>query len=142
MIVTTQSADFLKTVRESYDGQARIEIDTGLSEVRFEAARPTYVRILIKVFLGRPVRVGDQLLYPGEIPALATFDVGRDGKMSWGEVCQFVLRRALDMAYPGASSLMDKDSDALLTTDRMRLLLSGANEGPLLFEVEVPGRRS
>ena len=142
MTATTQSADFLKTLSENYGGQARVEVDTGLSEVRFEGARPTYVRILIKVFLGRPVGVGGELVSPVEIPGLATFDVGRDGKMSWGEVCQFVLRRALDMAYPGASSLVDKDSDALLTADRMRLLLTGANEGLLLFEVKMLGDRS
>ena len=135
MIATTRSADFLKDLRENHDGRARVEIDTSLSEVRFEGARPTYVRLLIRLFLGCPVRIAGQLVYRVEMPAVATFDAGRDGKMVWGEICQFVLQRALEMAYPGASSLSDTNSDA---ADRMRLLLTGACEGPLLFEVEIP----
>jgi hypothetical protein len=139
MVETTQSTDFLRSLRESYDSKAKVEVNTSLSEVRFEGARPTHLRLLIRLFLGCPVRIAEQLVYPVEMPAVATFDAGRDGETGWGEICQFVLQRALEMAHPGASSLLDTNSDA---ADRMRLLLTGACEGPLLFEVEIPKNRS
>ncbi len=141
MIAATQKADFLRNLCENHSGRARVELDIDLSELRFTVARPTYVRLSVKLFLGRPVRVGEQLLYPVELPAVGTFDAGRDGDMDWGDICQFVLERALEMAHPGASTLLARNTDGRLAADRMRLLLTGACEGPLSFDVEIEGNR-
>jgi hypothetical protein len=141
MIVPTQSADFLKTMGDNYNGQARVEIDTRLCEVRFKGAHPTYLEVMIKLLLGVPERIGDEFVYPVEMPHVGTYDAERDGKLSWNEACTFVLRGALDRAYPGASSLADMDPP-VMRGNRMRRLLTGADDEPLLFEVKLPENRS
>ncbi len=131
----TKSLDTLGALHDEYRGRVEIEIDPVLSVVRFDATRPTYVRLSMKVFLGLPVQLGGRLIHPVEMPVLVTFDSERDGNVAWSEVCQSLLRRGLDSAYPGASGLLDKDPMALLIADRMRLYLTGASEGPLRFEI-------
>jgi hypothetical protein len=133
MIVPTQSRGFLKTLGDSYDGKARIEVDIPHCKVQFEGGYPTYVEIWIKLFLGVPQWIGDQTEHPYERGGVATYATEGDGKLSWDEACASVLRRALDNAYPGASSLLGK-GDALMTANRVRIVLTGADDERLLFE--------
>jgi hypothetical protein len=135
MNVPTPGDDFLKDLRDSHGGQALIEIDRRQSEVRFKDAKPIYLEVMIRLFLEVPMRIG--ALYRMEACGDATYDMDRHGRLSWTGACIFVLRRALDKANPGASSLLDFDLPAI-TANRIRRVLTEVNEEPLLFQVKLP----
>jgi hypothetical protein len=103
-----EQALFLQMVRRDYGGYARFEVDSDHTKFGFDnEIRPTYVQVAIRLCLGRPVQISGEAIHPLEMDSLATYDAGRDGQMSWEEVLRFVLRRALDLAWPGASALTD-----------------------------------
>src|SRR5947207_641231 len=58
MAIRTPEEDFLKNLRDSYAGQALIEIDKRRSEIRFKGGKPTYLVVTVKLFLGLPVPPG------------------------------------------------------------------------------------
>jgi hypothetical protein len=98
--------EFIQMVQDDYSGHVKVEI---LFDVRNEK-RLGFLEGLcamsIKLLLGKPEIIGPSLEYPVELPAFGIYDPDSDGKMSEDAVTGFMLRRALERTYPGATALL------------------------------------
>ena len=100
-------AQFIEMVRERYHGHAKVEIIVNLSKEKTtlpvsEGARDMAIRLL----LGEPKVIGDELLYPVELPMFGTYHAVSDGEMSEDAATGLMLRRALGRIFPGAAVLL------------------------------------
>lgn len=99
--------DLVEVVDQDHAGKVRIEIDLARSKVQLEDARLVGVELWIRILAGQPQLVGNELVYPVELPGMGTYDRRRDGDMSNEQISKFALQRALDLAWRGASALFD-----------------------------------
>lgn len=98
--------EFVQMVQDDYSGLVKVEI---LFEMRNEkrlAFLEGRCALSIKLLLGKPEIIGPSLVYPVEWPAFGFYDPHHDGKMSEDAVTGFMLRRALERTYPGATALI------------------------------------
>jgi hypothetical protein len=102
----SEEEEFIQMVRDDYSGHVKVEI---LFDVRNEK-RLGFLEgrwaISIKLLLGKPEIIGSSLEYPVELPAFGIYDPNHDGKMSEDAATGFILRRALERTYPGATALL------------------------------------
>ncbi|MGA3327168.1 MAG: hypothetical protein ABSF45_22110 [Terriglobia bacterium] len=98
--------EFIQMVQNDYSGHVKIEV---LFDVRNEK-RLVFLEgrcaMSIKLLLGKPKIIGPSLIYPVELPAFWIYDADHDGKMSEDAATGFMLRRALERTYPGATALL------------------------------------
>jgi hypothetical protein len=141
MTASTSTDGFLKVLRERHGGEALVEIPRSHCEVRFNDGNATYLHLTIELSLGVPVDpvfqgfpVRNDALYRPEGRGNFTFEASRHGRLPWFEACDFVLSRALEMAKPGASSLLVFDQPSV-RANQIRLILTGANDDLLSFRI-------
>jgi len=108
---STEARGFIEAVRSNYDGRATLEIEMNKVVVVSGTLRPASFEAWAKLLIGTPKKIGDQLLYPVELPVLATFDASRDGEMSWEEALRVTLGRALEHTCGGSSVLLKGESE-------------------------------
>ena len=98
--------EFIQMVQDDYSGHVKVEI---LFDVRNEK-RLGFLEgrcaMSIKLLLGKPEIIGQRLEYPVELPSFWIYDAERDGEMSQDAAIGFLLRRALERTYPGATALL------------------------------------
>ena len=100
--------EFRQTVRQNYGGHATFQVDAERSEIRLDSTnRISHAHIVVRLCIGTPQTFDHQLVYPVETTGLGTYQLERDGEMSWRDVARFALRRALDNAWIGASALLN-----------------------------------
>ena len=117
--------DLLEVVDRDHAGKVRIEIDLARSKVRIENTRLVKFELWIRLLVGQPQLVGYELVYPVELPGMGTYDRRRDGDMSNEQIGKFALQRALDLAWRGASALLDAKPTTPLELRGMHLADSG-----------------
>ena len=99
-------AQFIEMVRESYNGQAKVEIDINLSEERLFDFPEGHRALSLRLLLGNPKIIGAELIHPVELPAFGIYNPDRDGDMSEDAATGFMLRSALWRTNPGAPVLL------------------------------------
>ena len=103
-----EEMQFVETIQEHHDGIARIELE--VKDLRVEVAgmriRPLRALVLATLLVGTPETLEGELVYPLEVPALAVYEVTRDGEMSLDDMFLFMLARALNTVWPGASAVL------------------------------------
>jgi len=99
--------DLLEVVDQDHAGKVRIEIDLARSKVQLEDARLVGVELWIRILAGQPQLVGNELVYPVELPGMGTYDRQRDGEIPAEQIGKVLLRRALELAQIGASALLE-----------------------------------
>ena len=98
--------EFIQMVRDDYSGHVKVAVLFDLrNDKRQEFLGGRWV-VSIKLLLGKPEVIGPRLEYPVELPAFGIYDPSRDGKMSEDAATGFMLRRALERTYPGATALL------------------------------------
>lgn len=100
-------------MRTNYDGRAKLEVEINKVVVNSKTLRPLRFEAWPKLLIGTPKEIGGELLYPVELPVVATFDANRDGKMSWEEAVKFTLSRVLERSWRGSSVLLENEVGVL-----------------------------
>ncbi len=98
---------FMDIVDRCHSGKVRIEIDLARSNVQFENAQVARVEMWIRILLGLPDLIGGEFVYPVELPGVGTYDRRADGDVPDEQIGRLALQRALDVAWRGASALLD-----------------------------------
>lgn len=99
--------EFIQMVQEDYSGHVKVEILFDLrneKRLRFLEGR---CAMSIKLLLGIPEVIGSRQEYPVELPAFGIYDPDHDRKMSEDAVIGFMVRRAMERTYPGATALLE-----------------------------------
>jgi hypothetical protein len=125
VVSARQKTDFMKMVRDDYDGQVKVEITFDAFKHTLEKNLSSNSRVMtIRFLMGEPKIIGRKLMYPVEMPGFAIYNPDRDGAMSDDEATGFLLRNALDRAHPGASALLVRANDL---DSHLRLSVNGAS---------------
>ncbi len=108
MATLGERALFLSMIHREYGGCAKYEIDEKHTALEGDIkSNPERLQLSIHLLLGRPEQIGGQAVHPVEIDSIGTYDSARDGRMTGEEAFRFAFGRALDLAWPGASALID-----------------------------------
>ena len=98
--------EFIQMVQDDYSGQVKVEILFDMRNEKRLGFLEGLCAMSIKLLLGKPEIIGPSLEYPVELPAFGIYDPNHDGKMSEDAATGFMLRRALERTYPGATALL------------------------------------
>ena len=98
--------EFIQMVQDDYSGHVKVEILFDLRNEKRLGFLEGRCAMSIKLLLGKPKIIGPSLEFPVELPAFGIYDPDHDGKMSEDTATGFMLRRALERTYPGATVLL------------------------------------
>jgi hypothetical protein len=102
----SEEEEFIQMVRDDYSGHVKVEILFDVRKEKRLAFLEGRCAMSVKLLLGKPEIIGPSLEYPVELPAFGIYDPDSDGKMSEDAATGFMLRRALERTYPGATALL------------------------------------
>lgn len=120
MLTRIDKHSFLASLFRDCEGSAKIEINLNNSDARFDGGSPGFVEFWIRLLLGKPHQIAGETVYPVDLPGVATYDAKRDGQRSSDGISDFLMRRALEGAYPGASGLLDREVETPLELHGVR----------------------
>jgi hypothetical protein len=117
--------NFLDILTVDHGGKVRVEIDLAHSRARHERNQLVHVELWIRLLLGSPKLIGNELVFAVDLQAMGSYTRRLDGPLTNKQIGKLVLQRALDFAWRGASVLLDAKPTTPLVFEGMRLADSG-----------------
>jgi hypothetical protein len=128
--------NFLDILNVDHGGKVGVEIDLAHSKIRHERNQLVHVELWIRVLMGSPKLVGNELVFAVDLPAMGSYNRRLDGVLTNKQIGKLVLQRALDLAWRGASALLDAKPTTPLGLEGMRV----ADSGRLVDILELQSR--
>lgn len=107
-----------------------------ITKIRHERNQLVHVELWIRILLASPKLIGNELVFAVDLPAMGSYNRRLDGALTNKQIGKLVLQRALDLAWRGASALLDAKPTASLGFEGMRL----ADSGRLVDILELQGK--